>query len=403
MTDTLPVIENEETPPAPVEGAGNGAPRPEDEEEFNRLVELNRLVYKERLNRQARRIVREQEILEEADFDAIDVVTADEMLRRDRPPRRQVLGDLLLEGQNATVVARYKTGKSTLLENMAAALVSGGSFLARFNVSEPMRVAYLNYELAEEDMDARVRALGLDSAEYEQLLVLNLRGRRLPIETDHGRRWLVAELRKHRAEVAFIDPFLAAYAGSGNESENDNSAGRRFLLAFDRVKEEAGCRSGVVAHHTGRGEQVEGDEHGRGMTALDDWTDVRMLLTKDKDGIRFLRTEGRAGDLPESRLNFDHQRRSLWLGAADVGLSRKQARAAGHVALVAKAVSNRPGLNSTALEAELADLGITFNEDKRSAIRTALASGAIHRHSGGGRAQLHFIGRDHAEGEDCGA
>ena len=349
----------------------------------------------------ARRLVRDDALARETDLNAIDVVTASALIVRERPKRRDVLGDLLLEGQNATVVARYKAGKSTLVENMARAAVTGGQFLARFAVPEPLRVVLMNYELDEDDMTSRVAGLSLDDDALERLLVVNLRGHRLPLMARLGVRWLAGTLAHHRADVVIVDPFGAAFAAAGGISENDNAEVRRFTTALDEIKRLSGCRTLVMPVHTGRGEQGNGDERGRGATVLDDWPDVRMLLTVDESGHRYLRTDGRARGLNESRLGFDEYDRRLMLASTDLGLSRKAARRAEAVETVVKLVREAPGINTRELRDALGAEGVGHNYDKDKAIADARSEHRIHMHTGPKRAVLHYAGEPHDEVESC--
>lgn len=352
----------------------------------------------------ARTQVRELRLSRDTNLDAIDSASASAMLARERPVRARVLGDLLLEGQNATVVARWKTGKSTLVDNVAAACVTGGLWLGRFPVPVPMRVALLNYELHPDDMLDRLAALQLEPEVQERLLVVNLRGHRLPLSTAVGRRWMARCLADHGARVVIVDPFGAAFAASGGESENDNAEVRGWLINWDEIKSEAGCPTLIMPVHTGRAAAVEGDEQGRGATVLEDWPDVRMILTKDKDNDRFLRTEGRAAfDLYESRLSFDPATRGLTLSGRDVGLSREAARAKGAVDAVVRVVTGSPGLNKTQLRDAMAGDGPTHHGEQDKAVKDALASGQIHYHKGSKGAQLHYPGPDHREDEWCSA
>ena len=356
----------------------------------------------ERATGMARRIVHDARLSKEADLAGIDVATAAEMLQRDRPARFGVLGDLVLEGHNASIVGPWKTGKSTLVDNAADALVTAGNWLGRFPVSRPQRVALLNYELVAEDMEDRLAALGLDADATERLLVVNLRGKRLPLTVAVGRRWLVSRLADHGAEVVIVDPFGAAFAAAGGESENDNAEVRRFLITLDEIKAEAGCRTLLMPVHTGRGEVVEGNEQGRGATVLEDWPDVRMLLTKDKAGVRYLRTEGRARwNLHESRLSFDPATRRLTLPSGDVGVSRRAARLDESTRLVERLVGENVGVNVTTLWTLLASEGITNNDDKANAIADAKARRIVHTHAGARRAVAHYVGGPHQLGEDC--
>lgn len=366
-----------------------------------RLTEfLTKRVEQEQIGTLARRLVRNAQLLKDTDLGAIEILTGVEMLAKERPVRATVLGDLLLEGHNATVVARWKVGKSTLVDNAAKSCVSGGNWLGRFPVSAPMRVALCNYELAEEDMDDRLRAMSMSSAELERLLILNLRGKRMPIEVDAVRLDLAKRLRDHGTQLLIVDPFGAAYAAAGGISENDNAEVRRFVLALDQLKEESGCRTLIMPVHTGRGEQVQGNEQGRGATVLEDWPDVRMLLTKDEDENRFLRTEGRARwNLHESRLAFDDQSRTLMLPTESVGLTRHKARIVEGIRFVVDAVTEDPGINKRALREAITDV-IRTNEDKDAAIAAALRERRIHTHSGVKNAVHHYAGPKH-EGLDC--
>lgn len=349
----------------------------------------------------ARRVTRDRRAVAEADFAGLEAGTADKLLAIERPTRRTVLGDLLQEGHNATVVARWKVGKSTFVENVAAACVSGGYFLARFPVPEPLRVMFLNYELDGEDMDARIRRLKLTDEQLERLYVINLRGRRMPLQAPAGRDEMVRRLVDHGTDVVIVDPFGAAYASAGGSDENHTGEVRRFLLALDEVKALAGVRTLLMPVHTGRGEHAEGEERSRGATTLDDWPDVIMFLTRDASGARYLRTDGRAPfRLPESRLGFDEHAGRLMLATDDMGLNRRQAKSRDNANAVAKAVRDEPGLNARGLREALA-LAVPNNEDKAKAIAQALADRHIHQHAGKGVAKLHHPGAPHLDDEPC--
>lgn len=360
----------------------------------------DRIAY-ERTTSLARRYVRDEQLARDADFAGIDVVTAGALLARERPRRARVFGDLVMAGHNVTVVARYKTGKSTLAENMVWAATTGNDFLGRYPITAPMQVAYMNYELDELDMDARIRRLGLGSEALDRLLVLNLRGRRLPLMTTSGRNWLVERLADHGTNLFIVDPFGAAYASAGGESENDNAEIRRFTTALDEVKRLAGVATMVVPVHTGRGEQEEGDERARGGTVIDDWPDVQMFLTKDKAGDRFLRTDGRAPfRLHESRLGFAEDTGRLMLAHDGLGVSRSRAREEARIFGVVSAVRENPGINGTDLKTAIHDVAKN-NDDKAAAIRDALDKRLVHWHPGPRQSHRHYAGESHLEEEEC--
>lgn len=348
----------------------------------------------------ARRLVRDEQLTREADLDHVDVTTAAELITRERPPRQRVLGDLVLAGHNVTVVARFKAGKSTLVENMAAAAVTPRLFLGRYPVADALRATLLNFELNEEDMSDRIAGMHLDPDALERLQILNLRGHRLPIMAAAGRSWLAERIGDHGSDLLIVDPFGAAFAAAGGDSENDNAEVRRFTNALDEVKRLAGCPTLIMPVHTGRMEQHEGDERGRGATVLDDWPDVRMLLTVNDDGNRFLRTDGRAYCLSESRLGFEESTRRLMLATTDIGLNRKAARRAGHQELVVRLVKEAPGVKATELRDLLGANNVGFNDDKTAAMKAARDARQVHVHTVG-RSQLHYAGPPHLDDEEC--
>lgn len=355
----------------------------------------------ERATGLARRIVRDAALVRDADLDAIEVATAAALLARPRPLRVAVFGELLAEGHNATVVARWKVGKSTLVDNMAKAAVEGSRFLDRFVVANPLRVILFNYELDDEDMADRLAALGLDTGARERLAIVNLRGRRLPLTTPTGRDRAAKWVADHGAQVMVVDPFGAAYASAGGDSENDNAQVRRFLIGLDEIKRLAGCPTLVMPVHTGRGEAVEGDEQGRGASVLEDWPDVRILLTKDRDGRRYVRSEGRAWNLFESPLGFDEATRCLTLAAGEVGMNRAQARRQVAIDALVAALEAEPGATSRTVRTIVAEAGVSNNAAKDSTVAEARARGFVHVHPGPKNAVCHYAGGKHALDEPC--
>lgn len=339
---------------------------------------LTTAIYQRALSQLAARTLADRTAARDQRLDAVHVATGTAFLAENDTPATPLLGDLAAEGHNITLTAQYKTGKSTLIANTVAPLLTGGKFLGRFPTGKARRVALLNFEMTVDDQRALLRDLNLAAAALDNLLVVNLRGSRLTLTTPAGRRWLVRQLQQHRTDVLIGDTFGAAIAPSV-ESENDNAAVRRFLLAVDEIKALAGCPSSIWTAHTGRQTHEEGAEHARGATVFDDWADVRLVLTKDRNQTRFLASEGRgAYNLPESALSYDPGTKGLWL--AEVGISRTDHQRASAADLAAKLVADRPGINTTHLRDALAASGITSNDLKNHAINGAKARTLIHTH-----------------------
>lgn len=355
----------------------------------------------ERRRRLIRRLVDDDEAAAVMALDRAHVVNGAAFIDERHTAAAPCLGGLVAEGHNALLVAAKKTGKSTFVENASQALVSATPFLGIFDVHRPYRVALLNFEMTVDDLRSRIRARNMTDEQLERLLPMNLRGVGLSLTAPAGRRWLVDHLRRHRTEIAILDTYGAASAPS-IESENDNAGGRRFLMVWDSIKAEAGVHTSLVTHHTGRG-QLEGEEHGRGASVVEDWADVILTLTRDRDsGHRFLSSEGRSPfTLPESRLFFDPDSHALTLPDSAVGESRRHTRESKNAELVARVVADNGGIISTALRRVLAGSGISKIETQARAIETAKMRGLVHTHPGERNSVHHFSGAVHADADPC--
>lgn len=356
----------------------------------------------ERRRRLVRRIADDTEAAAAMRLDRARAVTGDVFVREQLAGPTPCLGGLLAEGHNGTLAGQYKAGKSTVRDNACAALASGEAFLGIFDVRRPYRVAVLDYEMAPDDSRARLRRLGLSDEALSRILVICLRGVGLSLTSPAGRRWVVDRLTEHGTEVAILDTYGAASAPSV-ESENDNAGGRRFLSTWDAIKDEAGVATSLLTHHFGRGQQDEGAEHGRGATVLDDWADVRIVLTRDREsGQRFLASEGRGSyDLPESRLYFDEATLRLSLPESALGENRRLARANRLAQEVASIVAGEPGILTTELRKALGAGGMGKHETQAAAIDAAKRGGLIHVHPGAGSRVCHYLGAVHHEADPC--
>lgn len=351
----------------------------------------------------ARRIIRDDQLERESDLTTITPINVAELLARQRAPRTPLFGDLLYQGHNATIVARWKVGKSTFVDNAAIAAASGGLFLGTFQTPQPLRVVIFNYELDEDDMTDRLNTYNIPSSALANIEIVNLRGRRLPLLTTKGRDYTVNILKDCGAQLWIVDPFGAAFGAAGGQDENSNAEVRRFLIGLDEIKRLAACTSMLMPVHTGRRVDHDGDEQGRGATVLEDWPDVRILLTrgqKEQRDYRFIRTEGRAGDLEESRLTYNIADSRLTLENTNVGVSRSRARDLQNAHLVRDVIGEEPGANSRRLVDLLADAGIGNNTEKSKAVTVAKQAGLIHFHRNGNE-HRHYLGGQHPDDQPC--
>lgn len=235
-----------------------------------------------------------------------------ELLMPDEPVQ-YAIDDLLPIGGNALLAAQYKTGKTTVIGDYARAFADSKPFLGRFNVNPaPGRLAIWNYELSDTQYRRWLRDLGIHNT--DAIVVLHLRGFRLPLTAPAVEDWIVQWLSDHNITAWVPDPFARAAVGT---DENSNTEVGVWLDTLDVIKERAGVRDLILPTHTGRAEQEHGQERARGATRLDDWADVRWLLTKDDNDNRFFRATGRDVDVDEELLAYDPSSRALTFGGGD--------------------------------------------------------------------------------------
>jgi len=158
-------------------------------------------------------------------------------------------------------------------------------------------------------------------------------------------------------------------------------------VRLDELAEQAGVREVILTAHAGWDQ-----ERTRGSTALEDWPDSIVTMTRDPDtDERFVRAMGRDVDLHEDRLDYDPQTRRLTLSGTG---NRKQVRAAERgdrlAAAVREILTADPGVNVTGIEKALKDRGESLQKgDTSKACRVAAEHGWIQRQQKG-RSVLHF-------------
>lgn len=236
----------------------------------------------------------------------------EELLIPDEPVSYFV-DELLPTGGNALLAAQFKAGKTTMVTNLLRSYADGDPFLGRFTVTPGEgRIAIFNYELSPNQYRTWLREQGIVNT--DRVAVLHLRGHRLPLTVPSVEDWVVNWLIEQECSAWIADPFARAATGT---DENSNTEVGVWLDTFDVIKARAGISAAVLPTHTGRAVQEQGQERARGATRLDDWADVRWLLTKDDDENRFFRATGRDVELSEELLTFEPLTRSLTLGGGD--------------------------------------------------------------------------------------
>jgi len=284
-------------------------------------------------------------------------------------------------GGNALIVAKRKTGKSTVLLNAAKALRTGEPFLGRLNV-QPItgRVAFLNYEVPRAMIKRWAHEAGLTS---DDLLTVNLRGRRNPLGHDADLDVLRERLIAHQAEIIIVDPLSRAFTGDNI----DNTAQMtQFLAGLDILRADVGASSILLAAHAGWN-----SNRARNSSVVEDWADSIITMIADEQGRRYLSAIGRDVELEEDLLTFDRARRRLTLSGDGC---RRVAAAADHLGQLADALVDlvvaEPGLTTADIEKRLRDRGLGLQKgDGGKAAKIAEGTGRIVRRKEG-RATRHY-------------
>lgn len=327
-----------------------------------RLAEL-------RADREARAIL----AAEDRDEQPFDAGTLAELLGRPAEPAARVEG--LIGWQASTLlVAQRKVGKTTAVLNLARCVLTGEQFLGAHGVrrlQDGARVGFLNYEVSGGQLARWAAEAGLPA---DRMFLVNLRGRRNPLAHPVDRQRLAELLRAQRVETLIVDPFGRAYSGA---SQNDAGEVYGWLVQLDQfARAEAGALDLVLTTHAGwDGERT------RGSSALEDWADGIITMTRDKDsGERFIRATGRDVELDEDRLNYDTNSRTLSLagvgGRKFAAATRRQVDLADAVVALVERMPD--GLKAGEIENRLKVDGWAFQRgDAAKAARAAAEDGLI--------------------------
>jgi hypothetical protein len=313
------------------------------------------------------------------------------LARAPAPPPR--VEHLVPAEAGTLVVAQRKTGKTTLELNIARAFIEGSDLLGRFGV-RPVEgnVALLNFEVSAHTVATWAAEHGIDR---HRLLLVNLRGRRNPFGDPGDRERLVKLLRTHDVESLIVDPFGRAYTG---KSQNDPGEVSAWLAELDTLAREdgAGCVDVILAAHAGWN-----GERSRGATALEDWADSVITVTRDAEDERqrFLRAEGRDVLVEEDQLAFDKRTRTLTLaGTGSRKLTAKVRQLEALMPAVLELLRDTPSMSGNQLDGALKKLIDSGDLDaKHSKGDGARAAQLLERRSmvgskaGDRRARLFFL------------
>jgi hypothetical protein len=288
---------------------------------------------------------------------------------------------LHVDGANTLIVAKAKTGKTTLIIGLVKSLADGVPFLGVYETAFPEgNVAILDYEMIPAQFRDWMRKAGI-ATQDRVVPPWHLKGEVNPL---HYETELAEWFRAHNVRAAILDSAAMAYA---DFVDNDNSASQmtRFLDRVDRIKAHAGISDLFVIAHAGAVSYAEGNERPRGSTRLDDWPDGIWHYTSDDDGQRTFRAIGRGVDVEAQAVRLDRETHELRIVGTRRGMKDDAAALVAVDALVAVGDGVPKG------ELRLA----ICNSDFYPGINHAINRGYIDERKGkgpkGGNAQLCYI------------
>jgi hypothetical protein len=296
-------------------------------------------------------------------LDPPQLLTLRERLARPRPPTSWRIRDWQPAGSRVVLAAQYKSGKTTLVDNLVRCLVDGDDWLGQHEVTPVTgTVVVLDFEMSADQLDDWLRDQNI--VNDDRVHVEPMRGRAAAFDLLDERTltgWADL-LRSRDASYLVVDCLRPILDALGLDEHRD--AGR-FLVPLDRLLTEAGIPDATVVHHMGHtGERSRGDSRIR------DWPDVEWRLVRQDDepgSDRYISGYGRDVDVLESQLAFNPASRHLTLAG---GSRRDAAARAALVDVLAVLKDAREPMTGRGVEMALAG-----SDHKRDTVRRALGLG----------------------------
>ena len=129
-----------------------------------------------------------------------------------------ILDPVLPKGRLVAMYAKGKAGKSLITLEWAAALATGRAVLNQPD-SDPIDVVYIDAEMTEADIEARLDDLGYGPDDDLTPLHYYLLQHLPPLDTPDGGEALIGIAEEHGAELVVIDTLSRVIAGKENEAD----------------------------------------------------------------------------------------------------------------------------------------------------------------------------------------
>lgn len=219
--------------------------------------------------------------------------------------------------------AQRKTGKTTMLANLAHSLLTGEKFLGQCAVvplGPGERIAVLNFEVTAATLADWFNRRGVP---MDRVVQVDLRGRANPFHDAKKLRTLGDQLRGLGVKSVLIDTFSHGFTG---DSQNDATQVRAWIRQANQwTRAVVGATDLVVTDHAGWGDNARAS----GSSAKEADADQIMHLTlsdpKDLKSVRHVTAFGRAAeDLPKGELLFDEDTKTLMYREIDAEAKKSE-------------------------------------------------------------------------------
>lgn len=208
-----------------------------------------------------------------------------EFLAKDMTKADWLAGDLFEAGQQVALVGAGKAGKSLLAFELARAIVRGVPYLAA-PARHPRRVAYIDHENSQRDIQQRALAFGFTAEDLEGLAYFSFPVLP-PLDTRAGGVALSALVETSGGEVLFLDTVSRMIEGNENDSDTWLNLYRYSLMPL-----KARGIATVRLDHFGK----DHDRGARGSSAKTQDVDHVWTLTRGEGGsLTLRRTHSRTG------------------------------------------------------------------------------------------------------------